>query len=336
MNNQRKALVLMSGGLDSSLALAVILNSGIKAESVYFSMPFCHTVRKPDGLEYIKGLTEKLGVKLDIVDNEETLIEIIKDPKHGFGSNMNPCIDCKIGIFKKAKALMFETGASFIVTGEVLGQRPMSQQMWAMKQIENEAGLTGLVVRPLSAKKMKVTIPEKEGWIDREKLYGISGRGRREQMELAVSMGINEYPTPAGGCLLTDPGYSKRLKDLMKHKRDFTKRDADLLKYGRHFRISEEVKLIVGRNEQENNILETLCKKKEVLLGVKDIPGPTSLLAGEFTAKDIKFGASVTARFSDFEDRSKMIKVRYKSKNEIDNVIEVFSAQEEEYNNLRI
>lgn len=336
MNEKRKALVLMSGGLDSSLALAIIHNFGIKAECLYFSMPFCHAVRKPDGLGYVKSLTGKLGVKLKIIDNEETLLEIIKDPKHGFGANMNPCIDCKIGIFKKARELMAETEASFIVTGEVLGQRPMSQQIWALNKIDSEAGLTGLVVRPLSAKKMKITIPEKEGWVDREEFYGISGRGRREQMELAVSMGINEYPTPAGGCLLTDPGYSKRLKDLIEHKKEFSKSDAGLLKYGRHFRISENLKLIVGRNETENSILEMVQKDNEILINTGDIPGPNSLLVGKFTMDDIKFGASVTARFSDVANRSKMVEVRYKSRNGIDNTVNVFSAQEEEYGNLRI
>ncbi len=331
-----KAIVLVSGGLDSSIALIMMLNMGIRVECVFFSMPFCHATASLGGVSYLEALTKKLNVKLHIIDNEETLIEIIKAPRYGFGSNMNPCIDCRIGYFKKAKALMAETGASFLVTGEVLGQRPMSQRLEAMRVIETEAGLAGLVLRPLSAKNLELTIPEKEGWVDREKLYGISGRSRREQMDIAASIGINDYPSPAGGCLLTDPGYSKRLKDLLKHNKDFTSRDAALLKTGRHFRLSEKVKLIVGRNEAENSMLEMLQKEKEILISIKDIPGPNSLLSGEFTAADIKFGASLTARFSDITDRNKKVKTWYKDENEIEQIVEVVPAKEEEYDKLRV
>ena len=332
----KKALVMMSGGLDSSIVLVLLKSLGVDAEGVFFSMPFCQAGGKSGGMSYVKALTEKFKAKLHVINNEDTLVEIIKNPKHGFGSNMNPCIDCRAAYFRKAKVLMAETGASFIATGEVLGQRPMSQRLEAMKLIEAEAGLVGLVLRPLSAKHLEESIPEKEGWVDRSKLYGIKGRGRREQMALAKSLGITEYPSPAGGCLLTDPGFSRRLKELVSAKKNFTAKDAELLKYGRHFRLIDGVRLVVGRNEAENKLLATLRKDNEVLLWAKDVPGPNSLLTGDLAGEDIIFAAAMTARFSDVKDREQKVKVFYKGKEGKDKEIEVLSAKEEEYSSMRI
>ncbi len=226
-------------------------------------------------------------------------MEIVKKPKHGYGSNMNPCLDCRILLFKKAKEAMEKEDASFVITGEVLGQRPMSQRLEAMRLIEKESGLAGLVVRPLSAKVLAPTIPEQKGWIDREKLLAISGRGRREQMDLATDLGINDYPCPSGGCLLTDPGFSLRLKDLMRYQ-DLGLEDVNLLKIGRHFRLSQGLKLIVGRNESENNRLEALRKEGEPFFQPQELAGPSPILKGEIADNSLLETASrIVAKYCD-------------------------------------
>src|SRR4030042_4006498 len=197
---------------------------------------------------------------------------------------------------------MEEVGAAFIVTGEVLGQRPMSQRKDAMRLIEKEGGLEGFILRPLSAKVLPTTIPEKEGWVDREKLLNISGRSRKPQIELAKYFGIRDYPCPAGGCLLTDPGFAKRMKDLMLHIPDFSLNDVHLLKMGRHFRLSHLVKLIVGRNEEENQKIQTFAQGKDILLKVSNFPGPLSLLRGNLGEGDIEKAATITAHYSKAKD----------------------------------
>jgi len=191
-------------------------------------------------------------------------------------------------MLKKAKAYMEESGATFIVTGEVLGQRPMSQRRDAMRLIEKEAGLEGFILRPLSAKVLPITVPEKEGWVEREKLLTLQGRSRKPQIELAGHYGIRDYPCPAGGCLLTDPGFAKRMKDLMVHNPDFSLNDVHLLKIGRHFRFSHGVKLVVGRNEEENQKIQTFAQGEDILLRVSSFPGPLSLLRGNFEQNNIQ------------------------------------------------
>jgi tRNA U34 2-thiouridine synthase MnmA/TrmU len=218
-------------------------------------------------------------------------------------------------MLKKAKTRMEKLGAAFIVTGEVLGQRPMSQRRDAMRLIEKEAGLEGLILRPLSAKGLPVTIPEKEGWVDREKLLKIQGRSRKPQIELAGHYGIHDYPCPAGGCLLTDPGFAKRMKDLMVHNPDFSLNDVHLLKMGRHFRFSHGVKLIVGRNEEENQKIQTFAQEEDILLKVSSFPGPLSLLRGKLEQEDIEKGAAITAHYSKAKDL-KDIEVTYRSGDE--------------------
>jgi tRNA U34 2-thiouridine synthase MnmA/TrmU len=197
---------------------------------------------------------------------------------------------------------MEDSGAVFIVTGEVLGQRPMSQRKDAMHLIEREAGLEGLIVRPLSAKALPTTIPEKEGWVDREKLLRLQGRSRKPQIELAETYGIHDYPCPAGGCLLTDPGFAKRMKDLMLHKPDFSLNDVHLLKMGRHFRLSDGVKLVVGRNEEENQKIETFAQDRDILLKVSRFPGPISVLRGRLDEGDIEKAVAITAHYSKAKD----------------------------------
>jgi tRNA U34 2-thiouridine synthase MnmA/TrmU len=214
-------------------------------------------------------------------------------------------------MLKKAKTYMEEEGASFIVTGEVLGQRPMSQRRDAMRLIEKEAGLGGYIVRPLSAKFLPITIPEKEGWVNRENLLRIHGRSRKPQIELADHYGIHDYPCPAGGCLLTDPQFAKRMKDLLLHKPDFSLNDVHLLKIGRHFRLSPHLKLAVGRNEEDNKKIQTFVQEEDILLKVLHHPGPLSLLRGEPHGTEIEEAASITVRYGKAKDL-KSVEVLYK------------------------
>ena len=255
-----KAIALLSGGLDSTLAARVVMEQGVGLEALNFMTVFCTCTQRGATCLASQKAVEALGIPLKVLNVSEEYLCVVKNPKHGYGRNMNPCIDCRIFMLKKAKAHMEESGAAFIVTGEVLGQRPMSQRRDAMRLIEREAGLEGLILRPLSAKALPVTVPEKEGWVDREKLLRVQGRSRKPQIELADHYGIHDYPCPAGGCLLTDPGFAKRMKDLMVHDPDFSLNDVHLLKMGRHFRFSPGAKLIVGRQEEENQKIQTFAQ----------------------------------------------------------------------------
>jgi len=224
---------------------------------------------------------------------------MLKNPKHGFGSGMNPCIDCRAMMFKAAKKQMDKIGAEFIISGEVLGQRPMSQHGPALKTIEKESDLEGLIVRPLSAGLLGKTEPEKNGLIKREDLGMISGRRRIEQLQLAKEYGIEDPPNAGGGCLLTDPAFSLRAKDLFSHIETPTINDIDLLKIGRHFRLDPYTKLVVGRNHNENEMIKSLAYSDDVLLEVRDHVGPVSILRGKNCDDYLDFGAQVTMRYSD-------------------------------------
>ncbi|MCX5714575.1 MAG: tRNA 4-thiouridine(8) synthase ThiI, partial [Candidatus Omnitrophica bacterium] len=252
--------------------------------------------------------------KLVSVNVAEEFLEIVKKPKHGYGSNMNPCIDCRILLFKKAKELMRQEGASFVITGEVLGQRPMSQMRRTMSLIEKEAQLTDLVLRPLSAKVLEPTLPEREGWVARDKLLAISGRGRKDQFALASALGVKDFPCPSGGCLLTDPEFSKRLRDLMQHNSGFTLNDISLLKLGRHFRLSEGVKLIVGRDEKENeNILNLAHAQDHLFMAAPDLAGPAALGRGVFNEELITSSCRIVARYCDLNGNTSADIVYYKA-----------------------
>ena len=255
-------------------------------------------------------MAKNLNLKLFSINVSDEYLEIVKNPKHGYGSNMNPCIDCRILLFKKAKEIMQKEGASFVITGEVLGQRPMSQKLNTMRLIEKEADLEGLVLRPLSAKLLGPTIPEKEGWIARDKLLAIVGRSRKEQIALACELGINDYPCPSGGCLLTDPEFSRRLKDLMKHD-TFNLDNIQLLKVGRHFRLSNTSKLVVGRNEKENERILNLALENDYLFIPLSIAGPTALGRGIFNEELIRISGGITSRYCDINDNS-VVEIAYK------------------------
>jgi len=290
-----KALALLSGGLDSTLAAKLILNQGIDVIAVNFVTPFCSC--KKGGC----GATEaakQLGVPLKVVNVGDEYLKMVRKPKHGYGRNMNPCIDCRIFIVKKAKKYAKEIGASFIFTGEVLDERPMSQHSKAMKIIEEEAGLKGKILRPLSAKLLPETAIEKKGLVDREKLLDIRGRSRKPQIKLAEKFSIKDYPSPAGGCLLTCKEYASKLRDLFKHKKRCSMADVSLLKVGRHFRFGEN-KIIVGRNEAENKILTAKKARNDYYFEVPDIGSPITILQGAKTKNAIRAAAALTAFYSD-------------------------------------
>jgi len=301
-----KAVALLSGGLDSSLAAKVVMEQGIELEALNFMTVFCTCTNTGETCLASQKAVEALGIPLKVLNVSEEYLDVVRHPKHGYGSNMNPCIDCRIFMLKKARTYMEETGSAFIVTGEVLGQRPMSQRRDAMRLIEKEAELDGLILRPLSAKLLPPSTPEKEGWVDRERLLKIQGRSRKPQIQLAVHFGIRDYPCPAGGCLLTDPGFAKRMKDLILHQPDFSLNDVHLLKMGRHFRLSLKSKLVVGRNEEENQKIQTFSKEGDILFKVARYPGPLSLLRGEGEEGEIERAAAITARYSKAKDLKKV------------------------------
>ncbi len=259
-----RALALLSGGLDSLLAAKLILEQGIEVIGVAFSSPFF-------GAEKGKKAALQLGIPLIEVDITDEVIQLLERPKHGFGRHMNPCVDCHTLMVRKAGKMMKEQDAAFLVTGEVLGERPKSQNRQALEVVSRESGFDGYVLRPLSAKLLSPTVPEKKGWVEREKLLDIQGRSRRRQMALAQEYGIVDYPTPAGGCLLTDPAFSSRLRQLKKFKPNFQASDANLLKLGRHFWF-DEAWVVVSRNESENQEIEKFWKEGDYLVSVQNFP----------------------------------------------------------------
>jgi len=317
-----KAISLISGGLDSTLATKVILEQGIEVIAANFVSPFCRCNHRAGCQHEAKFISGELGIPLRVMNVSKEFLEVLKSPKHGYGSHMNPCIDCRILMLKKAKELMKETGASFLITGEVLGQRPMSQRRDAMRTIEKDAGVSGLVLRPLSAKLLEPTIPEKEGWVDRSKLLDISGRSRKPQIQLASDFHIKDYPCPAGGCLLTDPAFSKRVKDLIDHN-ELTSEDVSLLNHGRHFRIEETAKLIVGRDEHDNQILEDKALGI-LLMPEEDVPGATALARGDFSKQEtIVLACRLVARYFDRKNNSQIARVVVKYYQGKSDIIEV-------------
>lgn len=297
-----KALVLFSGGLDSVLTIKILLNQKINVEAVYFVTPFS-TVNK----NRIKEMCKELKVKLHEITLKRSYLNLIKNPKHGYGSQMNPCIDCRIFMLKKAARLAKKIKADFIATGEVLGERPFSQRMDSLLLIEKESGLKGKILRPLSARLLPITDAEKNNLVDRNKLFAIKGRSRKPQLKLAKKFKIKNFLSPAGGCLLTDPRFADRLRDFLKFNKKLTLLDVELLKLGRHFRVGRN-KIIVGRNEEENKKLLQLAKKYKIPF-LEDInyPGPITLLLGKTKKESIKIAAEITAHYSDAKGKTKIL-----------------------------
>lgn len=300
-----KAIALISGGLDSLLAAKVIMEQGIDVVGVCFMIQFA-AKDSQDFKKRVESSARKIDIPVRFVDISQDFLKILHKPKHGFGGNINPCIDCKILMLEKAKEMMKKEKASFVVTGEVLGERPMSQNKRSLGVIKEDSGLEGFLLRPLSAKRLVPTVVEEEGIVDREQLLDIEGRSRVRQIKLAEDYGITEYFTPAGGCLLTDPIFSNKIKELMKHE-DISLKRIELLKYGRHFRADEKTKILIGRNESENSILQGLKQEKDTLLRLYDAAGPYALVKGNNTKEHIKLAGSIAASYSKSKDKEKVL-----------------------------
>jgi tRNA-uridine 2-sulfurtransferase len=297
---KRKAIALFSGGLDSTLAVLVIQKQNIDVLAITFLTDFGCDAGDTSSCSKNPGpAAAKFGFDLKLSHLGRKFVEIVKKPRHGHGRNMNPCIDCRILMLREAAALMEMVHADFVITGEVLGQRPMSQQRNTLDLIERESGLKGHVVRPLSARLLPITVPEARGIIDRDRLLAMNGRTRKPQMALARELGLTDYPAPAGGCLLTDPIYSRRLQDLLNATPDPDDRDLGLLRLGRHFRPSTACKIIVGRNEAENTAIEKMQRPGDALLYVDGAGSPLVLLTGPDAGNYLDLAASLCARYSD-------------------------------------
>ena len=298
-------VLLYSGGLDSKLAGAILNELGLKILGVKFLHPFSTGLWRP------KDKLIKNTEPFDILEKKigEDYLDIIKKPRYGYGANANPCIDCKIFFLKQARIIAEQVNAEGLATGEVLGQRPFSQRKDALKLIEKQAGLEGKIVRPLCAKLLPPSKLELSGLVDREKLFAIKGRGRKVQIELAKKFGITDYPSPAGGCLLTDPGYAKRFFDALEHD-EITLETTQLLKFGRHFRIHNK-KIVVGRNEYENGVLTDYLSENKKVLSPVSIPGPTALVDSNSSSEIENIAASIVARYCKTKNPKIDVKILY-------------------------
>jgi tRNA-specific 2-thiouridylase len=324
-----KALALLSGGLDSTLAARIILDQGIDVEAVNFTSPFC--LYKSGGCGAIEA-AESLRIPLKTINVGEEYLKIVKKPRFGYGKNMNPCIDCRIFMLRKAKEYAKENGASFIFTGEVLKQRPMSQHKKALDLIEEEAGLKGEVLRPLSAKLLPPTKAEKKGLVNRELFLSIEGRSRKQQLKLAEKLSITDFSCPGGGCLLTYREFACKVRDLLKHKKKASLKDMYLLKSGRHFRFARN-KIIVGRNEAENGLLLRMKMTDDWLFEAQNTGSPTTLLQGPKTKAAIQKAAALTAYYSDNKEGPLPVKF---GRTIMDKQLMVMPLQQEEVEKLSI
>jgi tRNA-uridine 2-sulfurtransferase len=278
MAGNKKAVALLSGGLDSTLAVKMMLEQGIDIVAVNFTSPFCNCTPKSAGCQHqASKVAAEFGIPIKVIAKGMDYMRIVEKPPHGHGRGMNPCVDCRIYILRKVKELLPELEASFVITGEVVGQRPMSQRRQQIELIEKESGLPGLILRPLSAQHFPPTVPEQEGIVNREQLLAISGRSRKPQIGLAEEMGIKDYPCPAGGCMLTDPPMAARLRDLFAHVPDYGMNDLQFLKVGRHFRLDAGQKIIVGKNEEENNKISSMAAVGATVYWPEDFRGPTAV-----------------------------------------------------------
>ncbi len=272
------ALVLFSGGLDSMLAVRILQEQGISIRALHCKAAF-HQESYEEYERSVDRFCEKFSVTVVRMSIDEDFIAVLKNPRYGYGSHVNPCIDCRIYLLTRAREYMKESGADFVATGEVAGQRPMSQRKPMLEVIARRAGLEDLLVRPLSAKLLSPTLPEREGWIDRERFYDLHGRSRRPQMALARKFGIDDYPNPAGGCLLTDAQFAAKIRDLMDHD-ELTMQAIDMLKAGRHFRLGDHTKVIVGRDRRDNLLLLKKVSPGDTVLRLAHIPGPVTVVTG--------------------------------------------------------
>ncbi|MCQ2390617.1 MAG: tRNA 4-thiouridine(8) synthase ThiI [Kiritimatiellae bacterium] len=289
-----RGLSLLSGGLDSQLAVCVLREAGAEVEGITFVTPFFAPVAA-------RKAAAQLGVKLHEIDFTDDEIALIKAPPHGFGGAMNPCIDCHAKMIQRAGELMTQLGYDFVATGEVLNQRPMSQNRQSLGVVEKCSGLTGRLVRPLCAQLLEPTIPETEGLLDRAKLLGLSGRRREPQMALAEKFGLQEYPSPAGGCKLTEKGFGRRLKDLMEHEGLDERRLVELLNIARRYRLPDGTGVILGRDARENRILKDSFRPGDTLLAPISVPGPTALIPKVASTADLDLALKLICAFSRYD-----------------------------------
>jgi tRNA U34 2-thiouridine synthase MnmA/TrmU len=289
-----RAFGLMSGGLDSMLAVRVLQDQEVEVTGITFQTPFFGPARA-------EKAASQLGVTLRVIDIGAPHLEMLKNPKYGYGSQMNPCIDCHALMLQTAGGIMEAEGYDLLCTGEVLGQRPMSQRRDALMAVDKLSGYGGYILRPLSAKLLRETIPEKEGKVDRERLLDICGRSRKRQMVLADHYGLKEYPSPGGGCILTNAGYSDRLRDLFASQEKVELRDVELLKWGRQLRLPSGGRIVVGRAHADNLKIQELSRDHDLLLMVQGIPGPTGLLVTKTTQQELEMAAAIVAAYSDAE-----------------------------------
>ena len=302
---QMRALALLSGGLDSTLAVKLLLDQGIDVVALKFTSPFC--LCDQNDKCYAFEVAKRFNIPLKVMNKGKEYLAIVRRPRFGYGSAMNACIDCRIFMLRKAKKYAKEVGAKFIFTGEVLDERPMSQHKRALSIIEKEAGLEGRILRPLSAVLLGETEAEKRGWVNRNRLLAIRGRSRKAQIALAKRFEINDYPCPAGGCLLTYKGFANKVKDLFDHRKELTLKDIVLLRIGRHFRFGQN-KIVVGRNKGENEMLLGL-KDSDYVFEVPRYGSPVAILQGRKTIKAIEYAARLTAMYSDA--KGNRVLVRY-------------------------
>lgn len=327
---KRKAIALLSGGLDSTLAVKMMLDLGIEVEALNFTSPFCTCTGKNSGCksEAVR-VAQEYNIPIKVQHKGLDYLEIVRNPSHGYGKGVNPCIDCRIYLLKKAKEYMLESGADFVITGEVLGQRPMSQRRDTLRVIERESGLEGLLLRPLSARHFEPTIPEKEGWVDRGKLMAIEGRSRATQMQMADDLDVKNYPCPAGGCLLTELSFVPKIKDVFNHSKELNLRDFRLLKTGRHFRISPRSKAIMGRNEADNNQLEQIRQNGEAALTWLDGNTPVAIIVGEQHEELLQLSAKIMLRYTKAEPGAECrIELRCNDTKQVFSVVNDMAADE--------
>jgi tRNA U34 2-thiouridine synthase MnmA/TrmU len=299
---KRKALALLSGGLDSTLAVKMMLDMGIDVEALNFTSPFCTCTGKNSGCksEAVR-VAQEFNIPIKVIHKGLDYLEIVRNPQHGYGKGVNPCVDCRIYLLRKAKEYMAECGADFVITGEVLGQRPMSQRRDTLRVIERESGLEGLLLRPLSAQHFEPTVPEQEGWVNRDKLLAIKGRSRKELFELADDLDVKNYPCPAGGCLLTELSFVPKMRDVFDHCDELNLRDFRLLKVGRHCRIGKRTKVIIGRDESDNSLLETARQEGETAITWMDGNTPVGVVTGRQDQDLIKLASRILLRYTKAE-----------------------------------
>ena len=313
----KKAIALLSGGLDSTLAVKIMIDQGIAVTAVHFTSPFCNCTSKNAGCKnQAVKVGHEFGVPIRVIHKGMDYMKMVQNPPHGYGRGMNPCIDCRIYMLRKVKEMMTGAGASFVITGEVLGQRPMSQRRGAIQTIEKESGLEGRILRPLSAQHFPPTIPELDGIVDREKLLSFSGRSRKPQIDLADKLGVKDYPCPAGGCLLTDKVIASRLRDLFTHVPDYDVADLHLLRIGRHIRLHRGLKIVVGRDRGENDRIRSLAKSGTMLFQPSGFRGPTALACGTVDPLTEQRIGEILARYSQDDRISYSIRKEIPGENE--------------------